>query len=113
MFLRRTLIVAIAVAAILQLVIIIDRSWAALWAWYKFVGDGGGGHIVLRGSTQATFFVGSSVLAGVGYQLWRSERRETGTRLWRGLAQFGWSSIVVSLLFWIALVASPLVTFAH
>src|SRR6266702_1887908 len=34
----------IAATAVLQWRIVLERSWAAAWAWYKFVEYGGGGH---------------------------------------------------------------------
>jgi len=38
---RRLLIGIIAIAAILQWSVVIERAWAAVWAWYKFAGYGG------------------------------------------------------------------------
>jgi len=37
----------VAIAAALQWSVVLERTWAAVWAWYKFAGYGGGGHIVV------------------------------------------------------------------
>jgi hypothetical protein len=107
---RRFLIALIATAALLQWSVVLERTWAAAWAWYKFDGYGGGGHIVVGRTTQIVFLLGSGVLAAVGYALFRAESTG-GSGLWRGVSRFGWLSITLCTLFWIALLVSPLVTF--
>jgi len=106
---RRFLIALIGTAALLQWAVVLERTWAAAWAWYKFVGYGGGGHIVVGRTTQIVFLLGSGVLAAVGYALSRAE--SGGSGLWRGVSRFGWLSITVCTLLWIALLVSRLVTF--
>src|SRR5258706_130517 len=107
--LRRFLIAIVAVAAVLQWAVVLERLLAAVWAWYKFVGYGGGGHIVVSQRTQAVFLFGSGVVAALGYVLFKVESRSTGSRVWRSLAWFGWSTTTVCVLFWIAFLLSPLV----
>ena len=109
--LRRLLIAMIATAAVLQWAIVLERASAAVWAWYKFVGYGGGGHIVVGRMTQVLFLLGSVALAGTGCALSKAESSGAGSMVWRNLAQFGWSSITVCIGFWIILLVSPLVTF--
>jgi len=107
---RRVFIAAIAAAAVLQWAVVLERTWAALWAWYKFRGYGGG-HIVVGLTTQVVFLSGSAVLAAVGYGLCRAESSGAGSGLWRSLNQFGWLSIAVCTLFWLAVLLSPLAMF--
>jgi hypothetical protein len=57
--------------------------------------------------------MGSGVIAAIGYVISGVELREAGLTLWGKLARFGWSSITICLLFWIALLISPLVAFAR
>jgi len=101
----------IAVTACLQWSIVLERSWAAAWAWYKFLDYGGGGHIVVGWMAQIVFIIGSIALAGIGHALSKAESSEGGSVFWRRLAQFGWSAISICALVWIALLLSPLVTF--
>jgi hypothetical protein len=107
--LRRFLIAIVAIAAVLQWVVVLERLLAAVWAWYKFVGYGGRGHIVVSPRTQAVLLFGSGVVAALGYVLFKVESHSTGSNVWRRLAWFGWSSIAVCILFWTALLLSPLV----
>jgi hypothetical protein len=109
--LRRFLTALIATGAVLQWAVVLQRTWAAVWAWYKFFGYGGGGHIVVGRTTQIMFLLGSGVLAAVGYALSRAESSGGGSALWRGVSRFGWLSITVCTLFWIALLVSPMVAF--
>jgi len=109
--LRRFLIALVAAAALLQWAVVLERTSAAVWAWYKFFGYGGGGHIVVGRTTQIMFVLGSCLVAAVGYALFRAESRGGGSRLWRGVSRFGWLSITVCTLCWIALLVSPLVKF--
>lgn len=109
--LRRPLIAATAIAALLQWAVVLERSWAAVWAWYKFFGHGGGGHIVVGQTTQVVFILGSAVVAGIGYLLFKAESKITDSGIWKRLARFAWSSVTVCILFWIVLLVSPLVRF--
>lgn len=109
--LRRFLIVTIATAAVLQWLVVLERATAAVWAWYEFVGYGGGGHIVVGHTIQAVFLVASAVVAVIGYALSNAERQGGDSRVWQYLAQFGWVSIAICTSFWMALLLSPLVTF--
>jgi hypothetical protein len=108
---RRFFIAVIAVGAVLQWSVVLDRTVAAVWAWYKFVGYGGGGHIVVGRTTQIMFLLGSALLAVVAYAVSRAESSEGSSALWRGLSRFGWTSITVCTLLWIALLVSPLAAF--
>jgi hypothetical protein len=108
---RRALIVLTAVVAALQWAVVLERTWAAFWAWWKFSGYGGGGHIVVGQSTQIVFLLGSGVLAVVAYWLWRTERTQDSSRFWRGASRFASISMLVCTLLWIGLLVSPLVSF--
>jgi len=108
--LRRLLILTVATVAILEWSVVIDRVCAAVWAWYKFVGYGGGGHVVVGRNTQVAFFLLSAVLAIVGYLLSKAEMG-SASKVWSSVAQIGWLAIVVCVIFWNAFLATPLVTF--
>lgn len=110
-YFRRFLIAVIAAGAVLQWAVVLERASAAVWAWYKFSGFGGGGHIVVGRTPQVVFLLGSVVIAALGYGLSSAEASGGDSGLWRGVARFGWLSITVCTLFWIALLVSPLVTF--
>lgn len=108
---RRFLIALIATGAVLQWAVVLERTSAAIWSWYKFVGYGGGGHIVVGRTTQIIFLLGSCVLAAIGYALAKAESSGGGSGLWRGVSRFGWLSITVCTLVWLALLVSPMVEF--
>ena len=110
---RRILIAIITFAAALQWAVVLERTWAAIWAHYKFSGYGGGGHIVVGQSTQVIFLLGSGLLVAVGYSLWRIERIEDTSRFWRGVSRLASLSILVCTLFWVVLLVSPLVSFVR
>src|SRR5258705_12202359 len=61
--LRHFFIGVVAIAAALQWSVVLERSWAAVWAWYKFTGYGAGGHIVVGRPVQVVFLLGSCVFA--------------------------------------------------
>jgi hypothetical protein len=100
----------VATVAILEWTVVVDRASAAVWAWYKFVGYGGGGRVVVGRNTQMVFFLLSTVLAILGYLLSKAEFGG-GSKVWSGIAQFGCLAIVVCAIFWGAFLVSPLVTF--
>ena len=106
----RFLIMIVAAAAALQWAVVAERVWAAVWAWYKFTGYGGGGHIVVGRTTQIAFSCGSVALAVVGYWLSKSTLDHTSV-IWRGAAQFSWVSIIVCTVLWWAVLLSPLLAF--
>ena len=111
--LRHLSIGVVAIAAALQWCVVLDRSWAAAWAWYKFAGYGGGGHIVVGLPVQVVFLLGSCVLACIGYALSRAELAAVGAGVWETFARLAWSSIAVCTLLWFVLLLTPLVMFAR
>jgi hypothetical protein len=108
--LRRLLILTVAIVAVLEWSVVLDRVCAALWAWYKFVGYGGGGHVVVGRNTQEAFFLLSVLLATVGYFLSKAEMGSS-SRVWSSVAQLGWLAIVVCVIFWGAFLATPFISF--
>jgi len=112
LFVRRVLISAIAIAAVLQLAVVIERSLAAVWAWYKFHGYGGDGHIDVGRTSQTAFLLGSCLFAAIGYALFRVESRTVGSKAWRRISAVSWVSITICTLFWIGLLVSPLAKFS-
>ena len=111
--LHRLLVPIVAVASVLQWVVVLERAWAAVWAWYKFAGYGGGGRIDVGATTQALFLGGSATVAFVAYAVWKAERADAPSGPWARLAWLSYASIVVCTLFWVALLASPLVAFSR
>ena len=112
-FFRHFFIGFIGAAAALQWTVVLERTWAAVWAWYKFAGYGDGGHIVVTPFVQVVFLVGSCVLVCIGYALYRAEARAAGAGVWEKLARLAWSSIAVCTLFWFFLLLTPLVAFTR
>jgi hypothetical protein len=108
--LRRFIFLLIAAVAILEWTVVINRVWAAVWAWYKFVGYGGGGHVVVGRNTQMVFYILSTALASLGYLLSKAELGGA-SKVWKGVAQFGWLAILVCAIFWGVFLLTPLVTF--
>jgi hypothetical protein len=100
---RHFFIGVVAIAAALQWSVVVERTWAAIWACYKFAGYGGGGHIVVGRRLQALFLLGSCVLASIGCALSRAEGKAVGAGVWERLARLAWSSIAVYSLFWFVL----------
>ena len=109
--LRRALIGAIAIAAVLQWAVVVERSLAAIWAWYKFWGYGDHGYIDVGRRTQVLFLFGSCAMASIAYGLGRIERKGVGLKAWRRIAAFGWMSITICTLCWMGLLLSPLARF--
>jgi len=112
-YFRHFLIGVVAVAAALQWSVVLERTLAAVWAWYKFAGYGGGGHVVVDGPIQVVFLLGSCVLAGIAYALSRGEAHAVGVGVWEKLARLAWSSIALCSLFWFVLMLTPLVAFTR
>ena len=110
---RHFLIGTVAIAAALQWIVVLERTWAAVWAWYKSVGYGGGGHIVVGRRIQVLFLLGSSLLACIGYVLSIAEVKAVGVGVWERLARLVWSSIAVCSLYWFVLLLTPLVAFTE
>ena len=110
-YFRHSFIGVVAAAAALQWSVVLERTWAAVWALYKFAGYGGGGHIVVDRPVQVVFFLGSCALAGLGYVLSRAEALAVGSGVWEKLARVACSSIALCSLFWFALLLTPLVAF--
>jgi hypothetical protein len=111
--LRHCFIGVVAIAAALQWSVVLERSWAASWVWYKFAGYGGGGHIVVGRPVQVVFLLGSCLLACIGYALSRAELTAVGAGVWEKLARLAWSSIAVCTLLWFVLLLTPLVAFTR
>lgn len=108
---RRFCIAIVVAASLLQWAVVLERASAAIWAWYKFFGYGGGGHIVVGLTTQIIFVLASCLVAGAGYALFKAESSGGNSRLWRGVSRFGWMSIAICTVFWIVLLVSPLARF--
>src|SRR5258708_8243759 len=68
-YFRHFLIGVVAVAAALQWSVVLERTWAAVWAWYKFAGYGGGGHLVVDCSILVVLLLGSCGLSGIAFSL--------------------------------------------
>jgi hypothetical protein len=107
--LRHFFIGVVAIAAALQWSVVLERSWAAVWAWYKFTGYGAGGHIVVGRPVQVVFLLGSCVFACIGYTLSKAELTAVRAGFWGKLARLAWSSIAVCTLLWFVLLLTPLV----
>ena len=100
-------VAVVALAAVLQWIVVLERCWAAAWQWYKFTGYGGGGYITVGPSTQVVFFVLSTVIALAGFIL--SRYAEHGTAALA--SKIGAISLLVGMIVWAAVLISPLAVF--
>lgn len=100
------------VSAIFQWLIIIERSYAAVWAWYKFYGYSPANPISVNEETQILFFVGSIAIALLALTTLRRGRLLEHERISRKFLVFGhWAgrAIIFGSIWWAILLASPLV----
>jgi hypothetical protein len=109
--LRHFFIGVVVIAAALHWSVVLERSWVAVWVWYKFTDYGGGGHIVVGRPGQVVFLLGSCVFACIGYALSRAKSTAVGAGVQWKLARLAWSSTAVCTLLWFVLLLTPLVTF--
>jgi hypothetical protein len=91
--------------------VVLERVWAAVWAWYKFVGFGGGGHIVVGRTTQLVFYVSSVLLAVLAYFLSEAELGDKGSRIWHCVARTTWLAVAACVVLWTLVLISPLAVF--
>lgn len=108
--LRRFLILAILAVAVLEAAVVLGRVWAAVWAWYQFVGYGGHGHIAAGRNTQMIFYSISAVFLMVGCSLSKTELAGV-SKAWKVVARVSWLAIAACALFWGGFVLTPLVAF--
>ncbi len=106
---RRVLAVALAALAIAQWAVVLERTLAALWQFFKFASYGGGGHIDVGRTTQIVFLIGSVLVGSVAGVLWRGMGDED-SKPWKRLALLSCLSVAGCTVLWAILLASPLVT---
>lgn len=101
----------ILIAALAQWSLLLERTWAAIWAWYKFYGYGGGGHITVGKNTQILFYILSIILALVGLMLSHQSNNYIASRVRKKLIRLGSFALVLGTLFWTVILMSPFVMF--
>lgn len=111
LFVRRGVVLAIGILSIFQWEVVLERAFAAIWAWDKFFGYGNKGCIIVGKTTQLIFLLGSSSISVVGYVLYRVEVKDSKPKFWGNLSRFVWISITICTLLWIIFLVSPLVKF--
>ena len=98
--------------AAIQWSVLLERTWAVIWGWYKFYGYGGGGQITVGTSAQILFYLISCVTALIGLLLSRiSTYDDKGLCCQKRLSRFGAYTLVTGIIFWTLILISPLVTF--
>lgn len=103
-------------SALFQWAIIGERSWAALWAWYKFYGYDGASPISVNGETQLLFFSGSIAIALLALTVLRHSHSLEPQSVSQKFITFGyWAgyAIIVGLIWWLILLASPLIVIIY
>lgn len=101
----------ILTAAFAQWTVLLERTWAVIWAWYKFYGYEGGGHITVGKNTQVLFYILSSLTALVGFMLSRLSNDYIASSIRKKLVRLGSFALVLGMLFWTVILMSPLVMF--
>ena len=104
-------IIIVTIATIVQWIILVERSWAAVWGWYKFQGYGGGGQITVGKSSQLLFYLLSITVAAVALILSGREDNNKTARICKKIARIALTGLVVGMIYWTIMLASPLVSF--
>lgn len=101
----------VLIAAIVQWMVLVERTWSLIWEWYKFYGYGDG-QITLGKNTQILFYLLSSLTALVGYMLSRcTDEDDPVSHIRRRLNRISALALVLGMLFWTGILISPLATF--
>jgi hypothetical protein len=108
--LRLSLGICLLLVAGVQWAVVLERTVAAGWSWYKFHGYGDDGYITVGATSQILFYVLSLAAAGTGILLSRSAGQDARATLMGKIAS---RALIGAAVFWSALLASPLVVFTH
>ncbi|MCK9296644.1 MAG: hypothetical protein M0P70_16355 [Desulfobulbaceae bacterium] len=101
----------ITIVAVVQWAVVLERSWAAIWGWYKFYGYGGG-QITVGTNTQILFYILSTFFVCVGLKLSRLQAQDDRSgRAVQKLCYTGALLLVIGMLFWTIILISPLAVF--
>jgi hypothetical protein len=101
----------VVTAAFVQWAVLLEQTWAVIWAWYKFYGYGGGGHITVGKDTQLLFYMLSSLTAFIGLIISRLSNNDATSCIQKRLSRIGSFALVTGMLFWTTILMSPLVVF--
>jgi hypothetical protein len=103
----------VIIFALLQWLIILERSVAALWAWYQFHGYGGGGTITLGVRSQVTFYFLTVVISALGFWFsWTvSDNNRDRSGFLNRAAGVAAVAMIAGMFLWSGLLLSPLVSF--
>jgi hypothetical protein len=96
--------------AVLQWCLVLDRSSAAIWQWYKFKGYPGGeglGFITVSRDMQIIFVFGSVVAFVINFLLARIEPRIQ--KFWCTVRVLTAWSLALGTILWCGFLASPVV----
>jgi hypothetical protein len=113
---KRTLVtqavaLMLLVTAVVQWLVILERTWAAGWEWYKFHGYTAQGAITVGVASQALFYVLTAVAASIGFAVMRLSNQSDHSRFVARIITAGISALVIGAVFWTGMLLSPLVTF--
>lgn len=105
-------VIVVVLAATTQWIVLVERTWAIVWDWYKF--DEFSGHITVGKETQIIFYLGSFFAASIGVVLSRfyaNRRKDLKTGVSEKLCHLGAASILLGVVYWTAILVSPLASF--
>jgi len=101
----------VLIAAVVQWAVLLERTLAVVWEWYKFHGYGGS-QITVGKNTQVLFYLLSSLTALIGLIFSRQAGDAGASELIRRkVSRISVLAIVIGMLFWTVILLSPLVTF--
>jgi hypothetical protein len=100
---RKAAICFVAVAGIFQWSVILERTSAALWSWYKFSAPYGvGGHITVGWRAQIAFYLCSLALILLAVLVKPEQGR------WKIASKYSTILLVAGMLAWTVMLLSPL-----
>ncbi len=104
-------VIIVAFAATAQWVVLVERTWALIWDWYKF--NEFSGHITVGKETQIMFYLASFLAASIGIVLSRfnANRKDMKAGISERLCRLGAASLLLGIVYWTAILVSPLASF--
>lgn len=104
-------VIIVVFAATAQWVVLVERTWALIWDWYKF--NEFSGHITVGKETQILFYFVSFLAASIGIVLLRfnANRKDMEAGISEKLCRLGVASLLLGAVYWTAILVSPLASF--
>lgn len=109
--LQGTFVLATLAVALGQWAVILERTFAAAWQWYKFQGYGDPGYITVGGVSQLIFYFLSATSAWVGFTAPRMQASKSSLPIIKKIGNVSAVTLIVGMIFWAGMLMSPLVKF--